>query len=437
MVVANGDQDLNGMYDVAVVGAGPAGLAAATSACQLGADVLVIEQGKHIEGRSQDHGTDVVCGVGGAGLYSDGKFSFYPSATALWSIQPAHELLAGYGWLGELLTAEGLRVPDFPKIPWPRRAEGAIERKEYPSFYLPIAQRMKILRSLSSRLETCMRTQCRVAAFQHTGDHVRLLTETGDVIAEARRVVVALGRYGPLALRRSLNDSDFVFRRVEVGVRIEQPSEDFILSNDSCLDPKLIGNIGNGRSWRTFCCCRDGLVVPTSSAGICSVSGRADCPPTGRSNVGLLARFSEPRAGMAAWRDLLYSRPSVVPVVESMSKLMDRSGHIHADNSRALQSLGGDTARHVLRGLNDLAQFTGRTLASAVLYAPAIEGVGLYPQSCQDMHIPGRPIFVAGDLTGKFRGLTAALISGYAAGSSAALEALNMTSKEKKWQVSS
>lgn len=437
MVVANGDRGLNEMYDVAVVGAGPAGLAAATSARQLGADVLVIEQGKHIEGRSQDHDSDVVCGVGGAGLYSDGKFSFYPSATALWSIQPSHGLVAGYNWLSGLLSAEGLKVPDFPKVPWPRRAARGIERKEYPSFYLPIAKRMKILRSVSSRLDTCMRTQCRVAEFRHVGNHVRLLDETGDVIAEARRVVMALGRYGPLVLHRSLSDADFIFRRVEIGVRIEQLSEDFILSNYSCLDPKLIGKTGSGHSWRTFCCCRDGLVVSTSSAGISSISGRADCPPTGRSNVGLLARFSEPRAGMAAWRDLLHSQPPVVPVVESVSELMDRSGHIHADNSRALQSLGGDTARHVLRGLNDLAQFTGRTLASAVLYAPAIEGVGLYPQSCQDMHIPGRPIFVAGDLTGKFRGLTAALISGYTAGSSAALEALNMTSEEKKWQVSS
>jgi uncharacterized protein len=138
-------------------------------------------------------------------------------------------------------------------------------------------------------------------------------------------------------------------------------------------------------------------------------------------------RFSKPGAGMAAWRAALHSQPMSKPVVESMSKMVGHSGRIRADNSRTLQSLGTDTARHVLDGLSDLTQLTGRTLASAVLYAPAIEGVGLYPRSWQNMRIPGRPIFVAGDLTGKFRGLTAALLSGYVAGSSAALEALNLT----------
>jgi uncharacterized protein len=424
------------MYDIAVVGAGPAGLAAATSARLLGADVLAVEQGKPIDRRSQDHKSDVVCGIGGAGLYSDGKFSFYPSATALWSVEPRNILLAGYNWLSELLSAQGLNVPTLLEIPPQSHSSDHVKRKEYPSFYLPIEKRMNILRGLSRTLDTCIRTQCRIAAFQQVGHNVRLLDESGDIVAEARRVVVALGRYGSLVLHRSLRDEEFIFRRVELGVRIEQPSEEFILAHDPCLDPKLIGSTGNGCSWRTFCCCRDGLVVFTSSAGLSSVSGRADCPPTGRSNMGLLVRFSNSDTGMAAWRAALHSQPLSGPVIESMSKIMHRSGRINADNSKALQSLGPDTARHVVEGLSDLAEFTGRALTSAVLYAPAIEGVGLYPRTCRNMCIPGRPIFVAGDLTGKFRGLTAALLSGYVAGASAALEALNLTSWEKKWQTS-
>ena len=55
------------MYDVVVVGAGPAGLAAGIAARQSGADVLIIEQGKPLALRTHSDRTDVISGIGGAG----------------------------------------------------------------------------------------------------------------------------------------------------------------------------------------------------------------------------------------------------------------------------------------------------------------------------------------------------------------------------------
>jgi uncharacterized FAD-dependent dehydrogenase len=413
------------MHDVVVVGAGPAGLAAGTAARMLGADTLIIEQGKMLDNRSQIDRIDVVSGIGGAGLYSDGKFSFYPSATALWSIEPKHVLADGYNWLTEMLAITDIRVPAFPSRPLERLAleGGGIRRKEYPSFYLPAEQRKNMLVGLADGIAEFLYPMCGVAKVEHHPDGYIVIKGEGDrIIANARRVVLALGRFGSLMLQRSLTSEDLVFRRVELGVRIEQPADTFFLSGDRCLDPKVLGNKTVGHGWRTFCCCRDGLVVFSSSVGLSSVSGRADCPPSGRSNVGLLIRYTDHRAGMAAWRDAVQVQPITEPTVERLCDLMDRRGEVRP-TSRVAQILGGHTARHLVEALHDLSHFTGRPLAEATVHAPAIEGVGLYPRIGSDLKIPGRPMFIAGDATGIFRGLTAALVSGFVAGSAAALSA--------------
>jgi uncharacterized protein len=416
------------MYDVVIVGAGPAGLAAGVAARQLGAQVLIIEQGKPLSLRSHFDRADVISGIGGAGLYSDGKFSFYPSATALWSVRPTQVLSAGYKWLGEILSAEGLITPAFPDIQYlDTSLNGHLRRKEYPSYYLPADRRTRILLALVKELTGSLWTSCGVGSIEpRSGDHVVIRGDSGQSLAEARRVVLALGRLGALTLQRSLTSKELIFRRVELGIRIEQSADQFVFSGDRCLDPKLSGDKGNGCSWRTFCCCRNGLVVFSSSIGLSSVSGRADCPPTGRSNVGLLIRFVNASEGMAAWRDALRGQPLGEPVVEPVRRVIDRSGRLRPD-SLIVETLGASTAWHLAQGLNDLTDFSGRTLEEASIYAPAIEGVGLYPCTGPDLKIPGRPIFVAGDVTGIFRGLTAALVSGFVAGFAAAESAIGRT----------
>jgi uncharacterized protein len=414
------------MYDVAVVGAGPGGLAAALASRRLGVSVVVLEQGKLLAERSRGDQTDLICGVGGAGLCSDGKFSFFPSATALWSVQPAGLLRAGYEWLKEILRTAGMKVPDFPRDVQTPVASSAdrLRRKEYPSFYLPTADRNSIVRALATELAGCIRSGVRVASIeQHVDGCAVLRASGGPVLAQARCVVLAPGRLGLLELGRSLAARDLVFRRVELGVRVEQPAEQFALSGDRCLDPKLIIESSAGWGCRTFCCCRQGLVVTTKSSGLTSVSGRADCPPSGRSNIGFLVRFMEPRTGMKAWRESLCCQPLSGPVVEGISDVITSSGDIKPA-SRVVQTLGFQAARHLAYGLSKLRTSTGLQMSDAQIHAPAIEGVGWYPRIGSNLQIPKRSIFVAGDATGVFRGLTAALVSGYVAGSAAAAVAI-------------
>ena len=76
------------IVDVAIIGAGPAGLSAGAAARRLlpaTATIAIIDQGG-IRAPDELRPGSLICGVGGAGLWSDGKFSFFPSATALWAL---------------------------------------------------------------------------------------------------------------------------------------------------------------------------------------------------------------------------------------------------------------------------------------------------------------------------------------------------------------
>ena len=191
------------------------------------------------------------------------------------------------------------------------------------------------------------------------------------------------------------------FRRIEVGVRIEQPADEFFLKDFQELDPKFLEHIATGVQWRTFCCCREGLVVETELAGVRSFSGRADCPPTGRSNVGLNLRFLTADAvpdDLAA----ALSRRSFVPICVPFRDVVDGS----AEGGAVDTLFGSRTARMIREALTRIeSQFDGVSFDAAGIYAPTIEGVGTYPVLAPDLRVAGSlPLWVAGDSTGMFRG---------------------------------
>ena len=71
------------------------------------------------------------------------------------------------------------------------------------------------------------------------------------------------------------------------------------MQETTLTDPKFkfvepSGNV----EWRTFCACKDGEAVLSTTQGLWTVSGRADCEPTGKSNIGLNTRIKDP--GLAA-----------------------------------------------------------------------------------------------------------------------------------------
>ena len=101
--------------DVLVVGGGPAGVAAALACRERGISCAVVERGADLRSRRRADPTDIASGVGGAGLFSDGKFSFYPSATEFWKLKPDGDLREAYRRVCEIIGDQNIATPPFPE----------------------------------------------------------------------------------------------------------------------------------------------------------------------------------------------------------------------------------------------------------------------------------------------------------------------------------
>jgi uncharacterized protein len=120
-------------FDTVVIGAGPGGLSAAA---ELEGRCLLVEQGPPAEARDRNRPRDLCSGVGGAGLFSDGKHSFFPSATALWSLPDQATLGQAFERTGALLRRFGVEAGPLPDGVPPPSAPGAWQPKEYRSIYM-------------------------------------------------------------------------------------------------------------------------------------------------------------------------------------------------------------------------------------------------------------------------------------------------------------
>jgi uncharacterized FAD-dependent dehydrogenase len=410
-----------------IVGAGPAGLAAAAGAAQL--RPLVLERGPDVGRRSQDDPESIVQGVGGAGLYSDGKFSFWPSATALWRLDPAL-LLPAYTWFATVLSScSGIDAPPQP-ADQPRAAAGTgpgpgVRRdKSYPSVYASPEARASLVADLASAAR--VEPDVAVEAVEPGGGSWTVTVRTAGRRRSftAGAVIVAGGRFGGLLTAHALPAAHRTLR-LEAGVRIEQPAGRFFLADDPRVDPKIIWTDETARvSWRTFCCCREGVVALTRSHGVASVSGRADCAPSGRSNVGFNVRLLDPSDIVREWPPLLERlRLARFPAEAPLAALLPGGGpDSEADALRAV--LGPMLSARLAQGLALLVRdFPGRHLETARVVGPTVEGVGMYLDHDDRLATRLAGLWVAGDAAGTFRGLTAALVSGHVAGSAAAVAA--------------
>ena len=355
----------------------------------------------------------LVEGVGGAGLYSDGKFSFRPSATRLWELQPSETLLDAEMDFAKLFEAHGGQTPRPVENPAPSTVDGEYRRKVYPSIYLSLDDRIRMIQSLVDESEDPIKFGTRVTKIAEN-DGVYAL-EAGGASEMFDGLVVATGRLGnvdrigpAIELRRR-------FRRYELGVRIEAPADAFPLDKFDSVDPKLIGDGDPGSpgvSWRTFCVCRDGEVEPCKiETGGVLYSGRADCPPSGKSNFGLLVRVEDSTTA-ASWQlDAI-----VENLVSHDTSLQISYAEALETDFREITALLGPNVAKTLRAAIELLfrDFPRDRRHEVRLYGPCLEGVGDYPELSDDLSIPfGATAYAVGDCGGSFRGLVAALVSGY------------------------
>ena len=293
---------MDNKYDIVIVGMGPAGLAAASKLGGTGLKFAMIDAGKGVYNRDRYDPDDATRGDGGAGLFSDGKFSFFPSASKLWSLPHDSNLKAAYDWACSVLGAAGLDTPPFPKDP---SAYSVVDPgteawvlKTYPSDYLSLDTRLKLVDDMVSSVAGDVSHECNVEGIQYnstTDDftiHLKHERSQKRPFLKSRRLLLATGRFGPLANTLKNLTKHHEFHRLEIGFRIQQTSDKAFFRNMRQLDPKLrIKGADGSAEWRTFCVCRQGETCLTQTGGLWTVSGRSDCPPTGHSNSGFNTRI--------------------------------------------------------------------------------------------------------------------------------------------------
>ncbi|MGP4000222.1 FAD-dependent oxidoreductase [Streptomyces sp. 8N706] len=413
-------------FDLAIIGAGPAGLAAAKRLAGSSYSVALIDGGKPVDERDRYAAVDMTRGHGGAGLFSDGKFSFFPSASELWTLPRSADLEAAYAWTCDLLGSYGLDTPPFPSDPTAYTVgSGEWILKEYPSDYLPLDARLRLTADMVAATDATVLNETEVvkAAYASATDVFELSLrdakgEESQIVA--RRLVLASGRFGPLGLRALTEQRSF--RRLEVGFRIEQPADTAFFKDMKQLDPKLRFREQDGSvEWRTFCACRQGEAALTETQGLWTVSGRSDCPPTGRSNVGFNTRILDETVAARALE------PALAAMADEESYFTLSLDALTDDEPTAVATFdrvyGPELREIMVRGLSRLAAAYPTIRNNGTqLIGPTLEGVGWYPKVDGDLRLLDSPAWVAGDACGLFRGIVAAMISGHYAADSALRE---------------
>ena len=449
------------MKKIAIIGAGPAGLAAASSLAKEQDNLIFIfDKGKDLLKRNHKDSNDLGVGVGGTGLFSDGKISFFPSGSNLYKFLEAYLLLKSHKWLENELNEANINCYPFPKenfqLP---QLKDSFFSKTYPSIYASLEQRLSLLSGIINKLKnTNIFSQYEVEKIIKKQDCYEIqatnLLTNESLNIKVDKVIIGGGRLSEID--KLIPDLKLMPMRFELGVRIETDgSPNFFKEKNN--DIKKIWTFSDGLEIRTFCTCRNGEIYNLSYGNISALSGRADGEVTNFSNLGFLIRFTgkrledgeriwnklinnkELQAGYCFWQPLnsfLQQASSFTEKKSEMQKYIKKVlnventlSAIDVSNrpwypkekfkfSDLTEILGPQFTDILASSIIKLVELDNGFLKSnAIIIFPCIEGVGYYPETNEHLEsVSHNNIWFAGDNVGSFRGIVPAFLSGYYVG---------------------
>lgn len=449
-------------YDVIIVGSGPAGIFAALEITRAsGLKLLLVEKGKDLGGRvcpSRSAGKpcisctpcNLVCGLGGAGAFSDGKLTLTPEVG---------------GWLkdylGEDRTQELLQYVDgvYTHFGAPNRLYGVGEEVEklrnkailsdlnlvtVPLRHMGTENCYLVLKSMRDHLNSNLDILLQTSA-------ARIIVEnrevTGIETADGKRfdcdyLILAPGREGAdwlskEAQRLNLNLNS---NPVDLGVRVEVPKAVMDPLTDVLYEAKLEYN---SRSFddrlRTFCMCPGGEVTMENSGGdepVVTVNGHSYAGRgTENTNFAILVSndFTRPFHEPIAYGKYIARLANML----SGSVLVQRFGDLlsgHRTNDTRLNkgmvkptlksATPGDLSfvlpyRH-LKGIIEMLQAMDKLVPGVasrhtLLYGVEVKFYSVRPQLSEVLETQVHNLFAVGDGAGVSRGLSLASASGVVA----------------------
>lgn len=414
------------------VGAGPSNISGAHYLHKNFPEIkfLIVDNGKNITKRDHNDSVDCVNGIGGAGLFSDGKFSWYPAGTQVWKLEK-ERLEKSYNFLKDILdpfVEENMLdnptmppIPDFPEFGEDFVSDEKWKLKSYGTHYLTLDQRKRL--GIKMTIEYYDEKQFNSNNFFLLHNVIRwtkLEDNSYDVecqhiitneitIINTFHIINGGGRFMPIYLKNL--GVQTTFKRVELGVRFAGKSSSCVYHLSPNIDPKfMMFDKEKQIEYRSFCTCRDGENVVTNVLGIKTWSGRSDCEPTGESNFGFNLVFKDEK-----YLELLEHAKTTEPFDIPMREIYD------LENPDVLNKIGNykKVLEYIRNGLESFIEFTVEQSGISKedfldfrLRGPTIEGVGFYPVLTENLKIPNENIYVVGDATGIFRGIVASMLSG-------------------------
>lgn len=418
-------------YDIVFVGAGCANISGAHYLNKTYPNVsfLIVDVGTNLTRRDHNSETDCVNGVGGAGLFSDGKFSWHPAGTEVWNLEK-NKLRKSYKFIKDtiepyveenrLLDDTIEKIPDFPEIQENFLSDDTWKLKNYITHYLSLEQRKQMGIEMSIEYYDFEKywkhnflLQHKVIDYQRQEDTTynivcQNIITLENTIVNAKHIIFGGGRFMPVWLKQHMPTK---FKRVELGVRFAGPSTSKIFSLSKNKDPKFMMTDMNKKiQYRSFCTCREGENVVTNCYDIRTWSGRSDCDPTSESNFGFNLVFKDEK-----YFELLEFARETQPFDIPLDYLYSKS------REEIIETVGKYiyVLDYIKEGLESFINFTieqsGATREEFLTFrlrGPTIEGVGCYPILDNDLKVPNENLWVVGDATGIFRGIIASMLSG-------------------------
>jgi len=456
-------------YDVAIIGAGPAGLFTAREIARnlSSTKIILIDKGRKSAQREcplikvgkciRCNLCNAVFGIGGAGLYSDGKLSIYPAGSGLKyffrnesEIKEINEYILSI-FLDKLpigsykYTKPG--PADFKDIA-KFNADESIYSKSYDVYHLGTERIQQFLSELENELLKFginILDQTVIFDIEVFGDIFVLSAK--DVRGKTTKIycdklIIATGKGSAFFLRNIMNSLGVIyeFNHIDLGIRIETDRDVIRKLNDFHLDAKLkILLAGSDVEVRTFCLCDGGYLLSCfydfdHYDRVCLISGLSfDSKKTNNSNFGVLVRKKFPenvdpiKTQINIIREINEASGTGTTLVQRYKEFMsDRATTNEAYNRNRIQSTLPEITPTNLRWflphyaivsieifINKLnLSFPECINENTLLHAPVWENCFDRIKLNQDMStsIPG--LYIIGDASGFARGIVQAASMG-------------------------
>lgn len=386
------------IYETIIIGAGPSGLSVAKELFLNNRDFLILEKGKELEKRNHQNDTDVACGFGGAGLFSDGKLSFAPSATNLWGNLSPSLLKNAYQLFVDWMHFYAIDVPLWDDNWFTIKHKEINGIKNYESIYLTQEQNESILQDLQRTLINNISFDTYVTNIAKNDMFYEIHTSNG-IKYKARNIVIASGKYGFNFHNCNINVNYNYL--AEVGLRLEMESSMFPFYYEKALDYKKIKIINEFTEIRTFCCCKDGKIINSNIDGVISCNGMLCQEESSNSNIGILIRTTNEKDNIAKEIDALINKFSKIDKILLKTYM------------ESTESFFGGEIDNYLKGFISEVIPNYKDYNKIYCHFPEIERIGKYVSIEKNiLRIKDEQIWISGDATGLFRGLSAAFISG-------------------------